>query len=290
MTAQINLRQLLFQGAESFIRGGLCFGHGTDNPEDEALLLALSALGFGWDDDIDLDMPLSPAQRQAIEALFTRRVAERIPAAYITGEAWFMGLRFEVDPRVLVPRSPIGEMIAAEFQPWLGATPARDILDLCCGSGCLGIACAYVFPDAQITIADISGDALEVARANIALHGLAGRVQAVQSDLLDALAGQQFDLIVCNPPYVDGEDLSSMPAEFAHEPELGLASGSDGLDHARRIFETVKDYLQPGGLLVLEVGNSWPALEAAYPQTPFLWVEFEFGGHGVLAIRREELP
>ncbi len=287
---QITFAEMLERGVAAFEHAGLCYGHGTDNPQDEALLLMLHALARDWDDSVDPGEILAPAMVARIDALFERRISERLPAAYLTGEAWLHGLRFKVDQRVLVPRSPIAEVIDHACQPWLGSTVPRRILDLCCGSGCLGILCAYAFPDAEIVLADISADALAVANENIALHGLQHRVRSVRSDLFADIDSAPFDVIVCNPPYVDASDLDTMPAEFRHEPELGLASGEDGLLHARRILGEAALYLEDAGLLVLEVGNSWPALEAAYPDTAFMWVDLEQGGHGVLAMRREELP
>ncbi|MCV6603988.1 MAG: 50S ribosomal protein L3 N(5)-glutamine methyltransferase, partial [Porticoccaceae bacterium] len=200
----------------------------------------------------------------------------------------FCGLEFMVDERVLIPRSPIGELIEQEFTPWLQQPPQR-ILDLCCGSGCIGIACAYAFEEAQVDVSDISAGALDVATQNIHLHHLEGQVRAVQSDLFQGLSGECYDLIVCNPPYVDADDYRSMPSEFQHEPELALASGEDGLDFTRRLLAQVADHLSDNGVLVLEVGNSWPALEQAFPEIAFNWLEFERGGHGVCVLMREQL-
>jgi ribosomal protein L3 glutamine methyltransferase len=235
-----------------------------------------------------LDARLIRAERERVVANIQRRISERIPAAYITGQAWFAGMPFVVDERVLVPRSPIAELIQKQFSPWLDEAP-QQILDLCTGSGCIGIACAYAFPDAEVQLSDISFDALAVAEENILQHGLEDRVFALQSDLFENLQGQRFDLIVSNPPYVDAEDMASLPQEYHAEPELGLASGVDGLDFTRRLLGGVLDYLSDNGVLVVEVGNSWPALEAAYPQLPFTWVEFERGGHGVFVLTAADL-
>lgn len=287
---QTTTATLVARGAELFEQAGLCFGHGCDNAFDEALFLAMHVLQHDWEQPVDFEQRLSPDVVQRVETLYARRINQRIPAAYLTGEAWLLGLRFKVDQRVLVPRSPIAELIGDGFQPWLGTQQPRRILDLCCGSGCLGIASAYAFPDADVVLADLSEAALDVANENVALHSLQNRVSTVQSDLFAALGDQRFDVIICNPPYVDAEDLAEMPQEFHHEPGIGLASGVDGLDHARKILRDVTTYLQPQGLLVMEVGNSWPALEAAYPTTAFTWVAMTQGGHGVLAARSEELP
>jgi ribosomal protein L3 glutamine methyltransferase len=285
----LTIRDFLRWGASEFIAAKLFYGHGTDNTWDEAEQLVLHAinlsppLGDEW-----LDARLTLPERKKVVANLARRIQERVPAAYITRQAWFAGLPFVVDERVLVPRSPIGELIQKRFEPWLVNEPAQ-ILDLCTGSGCIGIACAYAFPEAYVQLSDISFDALAVAEENIEQHGLAERVFAMQSDLFENLQGQVFDLIVSNPPYVDAEDMASLPEEYHAEPELGLASGDDGLDFTRRLLTEAVDYLSAQGVLLVEVGNSWPALEAAYPALPFTWIEFERGGHGVFLLNAEDL-
>lgn len=285
----LTIRDFLRWGASEFIAAKLFYGHGTDNPWDEAEQLVLHAinlsppLGEEW-----LDARLTLNERKKVVANLARRIQERVPAAYITGQAWFAGLPFAVDERVLVPRSPIGELIQKRFEPWLANEPLQ-ILDLCTGSGCIGIACAYAFPDAYVQLSDISFDALAVAEENIEQHGLGERVFAMQSDLFENLQGQVFDLIVSNPPYVDAEDMAGLPGEYHAEPELGLASGDDGLDFTRRLLTEAADYLSEQGVLLVEVGNSWPALEAAYPALPFTWIEFERGGHGVFVLNAEDL-
>lgn len=283
------LRDFFRWGACEFIAAGLFYGHGTDNPWDEAEQLVLSAVHLNppladeW-----LDARLTRPERERVVGNIQRRIEERIPAAYITGQAWFAGLPFAVDERVLVPRSPIAELIEQHFAPWLIAEP-QHILDLCTGSGCIGIACAHAFPDAEVQLSDISFDALAVAEENIQRHDLGERVFAIHSDLFERLQGQRFDLIVSNPPYVDAEDMANLPQEYHAEPELGLISGEDGLDFTRRLLAEALDYLTDNGLLVVEVGNSWPALEAAYPELPFTWVEFKRGGHGVFVLNTAEL-
>ena len=217
-----------------------------------------------------------------------RRINERRPVAYLIGEAWFMGLPFHVDERVLVPRSPISELLEARLQPWLADHPVERILDLCTGSGCIGIAAATVFPEAEVELSDISEDALAVAESNIELHEVGDRVMTVRSDVFDQVTGR-YDVIVSNPPYVDAEDMADMPAEYHHEPRLGLEAGDDGLSIAHRILADAADHLNPGGLLMVEVGNSWHALDAAYPQLPFTWLDFENGGDGVFLLTREQL-
>lgn len=265
------------------------FGHGTDNAWDEAVQLVMGSLHLPWDSDPDLlNARLTVEEREALVNAIERRVTDRVPAPYITGKAWFYGLEFNVDERVLVPRSPIGEAIEQQFQPWLAEYPQR-ILDLCTGSGCIGIACATEFAESEVVLSDISADALAVAEGNIARHHLNDQVRAVQSDLFTGLKGEVFDLIVSNPPYVNEEDLLAMPAEFQAEPAIALGSGFDGLDFTRRLLREASDHLTDNGLLVVEVGNSWPALEAAFPQVPFTWLEFERGGHGVFVLTAEQL-
>lgn len=283
------LRDFIRWGASEFTAAKLYFGHGTDNAWDEAEQLVLHGVHLSppladeW-----LGARLTHAERERVVNNLLRRINERIPAAYITGQAWFAGLPFTVDERVLVPRSPIGELIQKQFSPWLTQEPAH-VLDLCTGSGCIGIACAYAFPDAAVQLSDISFDALAVAEENIHLHGLEDRVFAMQSDLFENLAGQTFDLIVSNPPYVDEDDLATMPAEYHAEPEIGLGSGTDGLDFTRRLLSEASNYLTEAGVLIVEVGNSWVALADACPHVPFTWIEFERGGHGVFMLRKDEL-
>lgn len=285
----LTIRDFLRWAASEFIAAKLYYGHGTDNPWDEAEQLVLHAihlappLGDEW-----LDAHLTRSERERVVTNIQRRIEERIPAAYITGQAWFAGLPYVVDERVLVPRSPIAELIEKRFAPWLVSDP-QQILDLCTGSGCIGIACAHAFPDAEVQLSDISYDALAVAEENIQQHGMTERIFALQSDLFENLLGQRFDLIVSNPPYVDAEDMASLPDEFHAEPELGLSSGDDGLDFTRRLLKEAANYLTEEGLLVVEVGNSWPALEGAYPTLPFTWVEFERGGHGVFVLTAQDL-
>ncbi|MCP4465779.1 MAG: 50S ribosomal protein L3 N(5)-glutamine methyltransferase [Halieaceae bacterium] len=233
---------------------------------------------------------LTPYLQDAVlVALIERRCKERLPLPYLTGEAWFAGLSFSVDERVLIPRSPIAELIERGFEPWLANQSVASILDLCTGGGCIGIACAHYFEEAAIDLADLSDDALAVAADNIARYELQQRVSTIQSDLFSALQGRSYDLIVSNPPYVDTEDLASMPAEYQHEPALALGSGADGLVLPRRILREAPRHLNDGGLLVVEVGNSGIALEQAFPGVAFTWVEFERGGHGVFVFSREEL-
>ncbi|MGV6474115.1 50S ribosomal protein L3 N(5)-glutamine methyltransferase [Azotobacter vinelandii] len=263
---------------------GLYFGHGTDNAWDEARQLVLGALHLPWETaDGYLDCRLEEDECMHLGALLQRRIEERIPAAYLLGEAWFCGLPFLVDERVLVPRSPIAELIGQRFAPWLPHEPTR-ILDLCTGSGCIGIACAHEFPGAEVVLADLSFDALEVANRNIERHALDERVYTVQGDGFAGLPGQRFDLIVSNPPYVDAEDFADMPEEYRHEPAMGLACGEDGLDLVRRILAEAADHLTERGVLIVEVGNSQVHVETLYPEVDFTWLEFTRGGHGVFLL------
>lgn len=272
-----------FQGERLF------FGHGTDNAWDEARQLVLGALHLPWEmADSYLDCRLEDDEREHLNALLQRRIEERVPVPYLLGQAWFCGLPFVVDERVLIPRSPIGELIDGRFAPWLVGEPAR-VLDLCTGSGCIGIACAYAFPEAEVVLADLSFEALEVANRNIEQHGLEERVYTVQGDGFDGLPGQRFDLIVCNPPYVDAEDFADMPDEYRHEPALALACGDDGLDLVRRLLVEAADHLSEQGLLIVEVGNSQQHVEALYPEVDFTWLEFERGGHGVFLLAAAQL-
>lgn len=284
-----SIRDFIRFGASRFNQAQLYFGHGTDNAWDEAVQLVLSAVHLtGFTHPGVLDARLTQPEKERVLDSFDQRIEQRIPAAYITRHARFCDLDFYVDERVLVPRSPIAELIEQGFAPWLSEEP-EYVLDLCSGSGCIGIACAYRFPEAQVALSDISADALEVARRNIADHDLGERVMAYESDLFAGLAGQCFDLIVSNPPYVDAEDLAQMPAEYRAEPEIGLGSGADGLAFTRQLLAEAANHLNDGGLLVVEVGNSAEALVESYPQLPFTWVEFARGGHGVFILTREQL-
>jgi len=278
------LRDHIRWAVSRFHQHQLFSGHGTDNAWDEARQLVLGALHLPWElADGYLDCRLEDDEREHLQALLRRRIEERIPTAYLLGEAWFCGLPFIVDERVLIPRSPIGQLIERRFEPWLAQDPVR-ILDLCTGSGCIGIACAYEFLDAEVVLADLSFEALEVANRNIEQHGLEDRVYTVQSDGFDGLPKQRFDLIVSNPPYVDAEDFADMPEEFHHEPALGLACGDDGLDLVRRILAEAADHLSERGALIVEVGNSQVHVEALYPEVDFTWFEFTEGGHGVFML------
>jgi len=265
------------------------YGHGTDNPWDEAVQLVLPSVFLPLDIPEDMHTArLTSSERHRIVERVIRRVNERVPVAYLTNKAWFCDMEFYVDERVLVPRSPIGELITHRFSGILHEKP-EHILDMCTGSGCIAIACAYAFPETEVDAVDISADALAVAERNIDTHGIENWVTPIRSDLFRELPPLQYDLIVTNPPYVDEEDMSDLPQEYRHEPVLGLASGTDGLKLTRRILACAPDYLTDNGVLICEVGNSMVQLMEQYPEIPFTWRQFETGGDGVFMLTKQQL-
>ncbi|WP_233981000.1 50S ribosomal protein L3 N(5)-glutamine methyltransferase [Pectobacterium versatile] len=283
------IQDMLRWAVSRFNAANVYYGHGTDNPWDEAIQLVLPSLYLPLDIPEDMyTSRLITSERQRIVERVIRRVNERIPVAYLTNKAWFCGLEFYVDERVLVPRSPIGELINNYFDEQLPKTP-NHILDLCTGSGCIAIACAQAFPEAEVDAVDISSDALAVTEQNIQQHGLEYRVTPIRSDLFRDLPAIRYDLIVTNPPYVDEEDMFDLPQEFRFEPELGLAAGNDGLDLVRRILACAPDYLSDEGVLICEVGNSMVHLIDQYPDIPFTWLEFDNGGDGVFMLNKLQL-
>jgi ribosomal protein L3 glutamine methyltransferase len=271
--------------AEYFDAHALVFGHGTDNADDEAYWLMLHLLQWR---EVPLATVPDPALLEPMLALARRRVEQRIPMGYLLGEAWFAGLRFKVDPRVLIPRSPLAEIIEARFEPWITLEPGDRILDIGTGSGCIAIAAAVYCPHCRVDATDVSADALAVAAENVASHGLEGRVRLHESDLFPG-AGPRYRVIISNPPYVPAAEVEALPAEYGHEPGLALAGGPSGLDPTHRILAAAGERLEPNGVLVVEVGNEADALAAAYPRVPFTWIEFERGGSGVFVVAAEGL-
>jgi ribosomal protein L3 glutamine methyltransferase len=284
------VRALIERGARRLQRAGVFFGHGTDNAFDESAALVLHALGLAHDANAKTYAKRvgQPAQ-QRVSQLIERRIEERVPAVYLTGETWFAGLPFYVDRRVLIPRSPIAELIERQFTPWIDPRRVRRVLDIGTGSGCIAIACAKAFPRARVDAIDISAEALEVARLNVRRHRLGRRLRLVQSDHFGALGDESYDIIVTNPPYVGERELKSLPAEYRHEPRIALAAGKAGLDSVRIILQEAARFLRPHGLLVVEVGNTETAVRRVFRRLPFTWLDFERGGGGVFLLTAEQL-
>ncbi len=284
------IRDYIRWGMSRFNEAGIYFGHGTTNALDEAAYLVLHTLnlppqvGEGY-----LDCVITTEERDAVVAVIHQRIEKRIPAPYITHEAWFCGVPFYVDERVLIPRSPIAELIESQYSQVIDPKQVKSVLDLCCGNGCIGIATALNMPDVLVECCDLSTDALEVAAYNIDMHGVGDSVSLFESDLFNALEGIRYDIIVSNPPYVDLEDMETLPPEYMHEPRFALESGDDGLDATRTILREAASHLNPGGVLIVEVGNSRYHLETQYPDIPFQWLEFERGGEGVFLLTYEQL-
>ena len=283
------LRDMVRWAISRFMEYEVFFGHGYEDPWDEALQLVLLSVHLPVDIDPKVfDARLTQIEKQRVVENIRRRVEERCPTAYIVRQAWFAGLPFYVDERVIVPRSPIAELIEADFRPWLANDPS-SVLDLCCGSACIAITCALQFPEAAVCGVDISSDALEVARINRQNFDLEDSLLLIESDVFNGIKGQQFDLIVSNPPYVDEADFTSMPQEYHHEPSLSLTAGFDGLSIVRKILFEAADYLTEEGILIVEVGNSQVALSEVFSSVPFVWLEFERGGDGVFLLDRSQL-
>jgi ribosomal protein L3 glutamine methyltransferase len=281
---------LIERGARRLARARVFFGHGTDNARDEAAVLVLHALGLSPGGGAALlRRRVGRAGQRRVHELLARRISGRIPAAYLTGVAWFAGLPFHVDARVLVPRSPLAELIERRFVPWVDARRVRRVLDLGTGSGCIAVAVARALPRARVDAVDISRGALAVARANVRRHRLGHRVRVLESDHFGALGARRYDIIVANPPYVGARELATLPAEYRHEPRVALAAGASGLDSVRVILREARRHLSPRGVLIVEVGNTEAAVRRAYRRLPFLWLQFERGGGGVFLLTRAQL-
>jgi ribosomal protein L3 glutamine methyltransferase len=289
-SSHLTVAQCIERGAKRLESAQLSFGHGTDNAVDEAAELVFFAAGLRHEDAATAYGQVMTQQQLAnMEDLIMRRVTQRVPAAYLTNRMWFAGHEFYVDERVLVPRSPIAELIEARFEPWIEPGRVQSVLDIGTGSGCIAIASALALPNSRVDATDISPDALAVAQINIDRHAVSQRVHAIRSDVYSALGARRYDVIVTNPPYVGREELNELPSEYRREPELGLFGGDDGLDIMRRIIAGAASHLAPGGILIGEVGNTELALEAAFPAMPFIWLEFQRGGGGVFALTKDEL-
>jgi ribosomal protein L3 glutamine methyltransferase len=282
--------QLVKFGAREFDSAALAYGHGTGDAVDDAAALVFHALGLDHAEaEAAYARKATPQETARVLELFAERLRRRVPVAYLIGRMWFAGLEFELDPRVIIPRSPFAELIHAGFAPWVQPGNVRRVLDIGTGSGCIAIACAMRFPGAQVDAVDLSADALAVARRNVERHRLASRVHLHLGDVYAPLGERRYDLIVSNPPYVSDAEMAALPDEYRHEPDLALRAGVDGLDVVRRILRGAEAHLEPGGVLVVEVGDSEERLQRAYPAVPFLWLEFEHGGGGVFMLTRDEI-
>jgi len=287
----VTLRDLIRWGTSQFNAADLSFLQGMPTAIDEAVYLCLSALHLPPDFSVDyFDCVLTMDERLHVLSMFQQRIEQHKPAAYITNEAWFAGLGFYVDERVLIPRSPIAEIIHQQFSLWIDPDQVESILDLCTGSGCIAIACAYAFEHAQVDASDVSTEALAVAEINRSNHGLEDRLQLLASDLFESIPDKRYDIIVSNPPYVSLQEMAELPAEFEFEPGASaLAAGETGMDIVLPILLQARDHLSDDGILVVEVGYSKPALEVLLPEVPFFWVDFEYGGDGVFVLTASQL-
>ncbi|HTV76677.1 MAG TPA: 50S ribosomal protein L3 N(5)-glutamine methyltransferase [Steroidobacteraceae bacterium] len=285
----VTVQQLIARGARRLRRARVFFGHGTDNAWDEAAALVWHALRLPAPGARVYARTVSPAAQRAARDLIGRRIRERMPAVYLTGETWFAGLRFRVDPRALIPRSPLAELIERGFAPWIDARRVRRVLDIGTGSGCIAIATARMMPRVRVDALDISPEALDLAALNVRRHRLGRRVRLLRSDYFSALRAERYDIIVSNPPYVGSREMRSLPPEYRHEPRQALASGADGMDAVRAILAGARRHLNPGGVLIVEVGNTEGAVRRAFAQLPFTWLTFERGGGGVFLLGADQL-
>lgn len=284
------LRDFVRWGASRFNEAKLFFGHGTDNAIDEAVALILHALHLNQNlPDSLWACHLTFDEKQQISQLFQRRINERIPAPYLTNEAWFAGLSFYVDENVLIPRSPLAELIEQQFDPWLEADNIQTVLEIGTGSGCIAIATALVLTNAHIDAVDISPQAIKIAQKNIETYDLINRVTLFEGDVFEPVKNKKYDLIICNPPYVDAFEMENLPPEFQHEPRLALEAGDDGLDIVRKILQQARNHLNNKGILIVEVGASQPTLLETYPDVDFIWPDFKRGGDGVFLLTKEQL-
>ncbi len=284
------VEQLIRKAAAQLESAQLCFGHGSDNAFDDAAELVFFAAKLKHEDASSVYSQALTLKQEAVAlALVQRRIDERVPTAYLTQRMWFCGHEFYVDERVLVPRSPIAELIAAQFAPWIDSELVKRVVDIGTGSGCIAIATAHAFPDATVDAADISQDALDVAWINIGWHHLAKRVRAVQADVYSGLTRARYDIVVSNPPYVSAAEVAALPAEYSYEPSVGLLAGADGLSVVRRILAEAEAHLTPHGILVVEVGDTEEAVVRAYPKVPFTWLEFAHGGGGVFVLTAKQV-
>lgn len=283
-------RELIRSTEQRLKNTDLYYGHGTDNPLDEAFYLVMTAAGLEFNcDEETLDKEIQQDVLLHIESLIDKRINQRIPVAYLVNQAWFAGRKFYVDERVLIPRSPFAELITSQFMPWLSFSQVTTILDIGTGSACIPIACAYEFPRAQVDAVDIDNDALEVAKRNVKEHGLNERVHLYISDLFEQLENKKYDLIISNPPYVGNDEMQSLPEEYLHEPGHALEANDNGLEIVGKILKQASAHLNDEGILAVEVGNSKQLLIERYPNLPFIWLEFEQGGDGVFLINKSEL-
>ncbi|MHA7840655.1 MAG: 50S ribosomal protein L3 N(5)-glutamine methyltransferase [Gammaproteobacteria bacterium] len=284
------LADLLHHCVAAFEKAQLFYGHGTDNPWDEALALVLPTLQIPMDtDDSVLSRVITEEEKQQLLPLLKKRIEEKIPVPYITHEAWFMGYNLYVDERVLIPRSPFAELIAQQFSPWIDAHKVKHVLEIGTGSGCMAIACSLAFPEAQVDAVDIDHDALQVAKKNVARYQLEKQVRLLQGDLYEPIGEKRYDLIISNPPYVDASAMADLPVEYTHEPHSALASGEAGLDHTVALLEKAVMHLKDDGILIVEVGASQAALEHKYPHIPFIWLECCAGGEGIFLLTAEQV-